>query len=199
MKIYADNCCFQRVFDRFILKKKLQLKVIEQAEAFAHVLGYVLESPSPRFDGERSFWGFVDSDVLRVEIRNCPSKKKREWVEGILTNFSIEEIGTDQSVRDRQIALSEMVWQITKRQASRLREQDACHLALAEATNADLLLTTDEQFHDWCVAMKKDVRVWVAYPQECLTTFFGLYGMNTFVMGTDRLRMAAKIKSRQSP
>lgn len=68
MKVYLDNCCYNRLFD-----DRSNIKNYLEREA-------VLIIMQKAFDGE---FGIIGSDILEIEISKIKDDEKRNDVQGI--------------------------------------------------------------------------------------------------------------------
>ena len=121
MKVYLDNCCYNRLFD-----DRSNIKNYLEREA-------VLIIMQKAFDNELQI---VGSDILRVEMSKISNEDKRYNVEGLYRSLVIDSVKATCEVGQRAVQISE---------ASNIRNFDSLHLASAEI-GADILLTTDMKF-----------------------------------------------------
>ena len=117
---YFDTCALSRPFD-----DQSQARIRLEAEAVAHLLRAV--------DEGRLEW--VSSDVVVFEVTRIPDEAQRESLLSLArrAGFTVPlsgEIGRRARVLRQQ----------------GLRDLDALHLASAEATQAGVLITTDQRF-----------------------------------------------------
>ncbi|ADL36065.1 hypothetical protein bpr_II126 (plasmid) [Butyrivibrio proteoclasticus B316] len=121
MKIYLDNCCFNRILDDrsypiIYLERNSVMLILELAEA-------------KRIE-------IIGSEMLRKEISDTPSYMKREKL-ALMYSLCSSEIKVTENIVDRAIEI---------RDNSNIRTKDSIHLACAEAAKADVFLTTDKKF-----------------------------------------------------
>ena len=120
MRIYLDNCCYNRPFD-------LQNQTRVQVET-ASKLAVQLLMAAKRVE-------YVWSAILDYELSFNPSVKRRRtihrWKSGACCF-----VDSDASVRRRANELQNVG----------LKPKDAAHLASAESAGCDWLLTTDDRF-----------------------------------------------------
>jgi len=119
-RVYFDTCALSRPFD-----DQSQARIRLEAEAVAHLLRAV--------DEGRLEW--VSSDVVVFEVTRIPDEAQRESLLSLArrAGFTVPlsgEIGRRARVLRQQ----------------GLRDLDALHLASAEATQAGVLITTDQRF-----------------------------------------------------
>ena len=121
MRIYLDNCCYNRLFD-----DRSNIKNYLEREA-------VLIIMQKAFDGE---FELVGSDILKIEIGKISNTEKRKNVEGVYNALVVDNIEIEDSIEKRAVEIREL---------SNIRAFDSLHLASAEE-GADVLITTDIKF-----------------------------------------------------
>jgi len=137
MRIYLDNCCYNRPFD-----EQDQLRIRLEIEAKLRVQHWM------RTGAVEYAW----SDMLSLEVGDNPVLLRREkileWVVGAFANVEI----TDEVREDARELM-----------ARGLKNADALHLACAVAAGCDWFLTVDrgilkkmQEFKDTCVANPVD-------------------------------------------
>lgn len=121
MKVYLDNCCYNRLFDdRSYIKNYLERES-------------VLIIMQKAFDNELHI---VGSDILKVEMSKIKNEEKRNNVEGLYHALVVDLIKSTDEIGQRAAQI---------REKSNIRSFDSLHLACAEI-GADVLLTTDIKF-----------------------------------------------------
>ena len=120
MRIYLDNCCFNRPFDMqnqdiIILESEAVLTIIERC-------------------AKNDDWLFFSSDILNDEMDNIIDPVKKQNVL-CLYNFAEEHIELNADILKRAFDL----------QSFNFGSYDALHLASAENGGADVFLTTDRK------------------------------------------------------
>lgn len=121
MKVYLDNCCYNRLFDdRSNIKNYLERETI-------------LIVMQKAYDKELEI---VGSDILEIEMSKITNHEKRNDVEGVYNAIISDRIKISDKVEKRAIQI---------REASNIKAFDSLHLASAEI-GADVLLTTDIKF-----------------------------------------------------
>jgi hypothetical protein len=141
MRIYLDNCCFNRPYDeqtqpRVIMESEAVLSIVDTCETVAG-------------------WSFYSSDVLDDEIdQNMDLFRKLEVLN--LYKSASMHIDINETIIERA--------RYFERQY--IKPYDALHLASAEYVGADILLTTDKKFINR--AKQLDVNPSVANPLEWL-------------------------------
>lgn len=121
LRIYLDNCCYNRLFD-----DRSNIKNYLEREA-------VLIIMQKAFDGE---FELVGSDILKIEIGKISNTEKRKNVEGVYNALVVDNIEIEDSIEKRAVEIREL---------SNIRAFDSLHLASAEE-GADVLITTDIRF-----------------------------------------------------
>lgn len=121
MKIYMDNCCFNRIFDdrsypNIYFERNSVMLILQFAES-----------------GILEFYG---SDMLKKEIIDTPDIARRSYLE-LIYSLHTTEIKVTEDIVDRAAEI---------RAHSNIRLKDSIHLACAESAKADILLTTDKKF-----------------------------------------------------
>lgn len=126
LKVYLDNCCYGRRFDR-----KTNLKVKMEAVKIRKIIknrikgGYVI----------------IGSFAVEYEINQIAHNKKR----------TATEKHYKKAIAGHKIELSPpIITRARELESKGLREMDSFHLAAAEAAGADVLITTDADFIRIC-------------------------------------------------
>lgn len=141
MKIYLDNCCYNRLFD-----DRSNIKNYLEREAILIIM-------QKAYEGEDEIIG---SDILDIEISKIVSPEKRGNVEGVYKALISNTKELDEKIEDRAKEIM---------QISNIRAFDSLHLASAEA---EILLTTDMKFLRNCkkIFCKVDVKNPIEYVME---------------------------------
>jgi predicted nucleic acid-binding protein len=141
MRIYFDNCCFNRPYD-----EQSQVRVIMESEAVLSII-----DSCAKVDG----WGFYSSDVLDDEIdQNLDMIRKLQVLN--LYCSAVEHIDINDEIIQRAGCFAQQG----------IKPYDALHLASAEYAGADALLTTDKKFINQARILEVTPRV--ANPLEWL-------------------------------
>ncbi len=146
MKIYFDNCCYNRLFD-----DRSNIKNYLEREAVLIVM-------QKAFENELEIIG---SDILEIEISKIKNDEKRNDVEGIYHALVSDSVKATLEVKERAVRIREL---------SNIRNFDSLHLASAELSS-DVLLTTDMKFLKGCRRM--DLEIEVKNPVEFVMEVFG--------------------------
>lgn len=134
MKIYLDNCCYNRPFD-----DQTQERVHLESEAILTVLQR----------GQVGMYQIVGSDILELEIERMQDVVKKQRVKDLYKVSNMHILYTDE--------IKERSKEIMKR--SKIRTFDSLHIAMAEAAKADVMLTTDDKLEKMAGKLELKVRV----------------------------------------
>ena len=122
LKIYLDNCCYNRPFDDLS-----QLKINVEANAKLYVQSLI------KFNSIKLYYSFVSL----VEIFDCPYKDKQDAILKFIGEVNGEYIGTDKT--DVIIPFVKEIME------TGIKEKDARHVACAIYSGCDYFLTTDKR------------------------------------------------------
>jgi predicted nucleic acid-binding protein len=136
MRIYFDNCCYNRPFDDLS-----QDRVYLEAEAVMAILSHC----------ERGDWTLVTSGVVEYEALRISDPGKFESVRELCAVAALRAALTDEAVN-----------RAAHFKQNGLRDFDSLHLAVAEANRVDVFLTTDDKLLR--TAHRLDVKIKVANP-----------------------------------
>jgi predicted nucleic acid-binding protein len=120
LRIYLDACALNRLTD-----DPSQMRVRLEAEAIEHFFGHLRAG--------KVTW--VASSILETELRKNPDAQRRQDALAMLSQAT-EMHFPDSRMAERGRVLHTLGY----------GEFDALHLAMAERSKADLLLTTDDRF-----------------------------------------------------
>ena len=134
MKIYLDNCCYNRPFD-----DQTQERIHLESEAVLAVLQR----------GQAGVDTIIGSDILELEIGRMPDTIKKQQLKAL---YKVSDIciSYTEAIRDRS---QEIMGQ------SKIRTFDSLHIAAAEASGADVMLTTDDKLEKMAEKLRLKVRV----------------------------------------
>jgi predicted nucleic acid-binding protein len=135
VKLYLDNCCFNRPYD-----DQTQEKIHLEGEA---VLAIIKKNKEK--NGE-----IFGSPVLDLEISQIINDEKREKVKTFYEQTINSKIEYHENIFRRAKELSEQ---------SLIRALDRFHLSFAENMSVDILLTTDIKFERACSKLNLNIRV----------------------------------------
>ena len=134
MKLYLDNCCYNRPFDD-LSQERLYL----ESEAILSILKR----------GEQRQFRVLGSPLLRLEMNKIRDEEKKLKV---LSLYQIihEEIPFTKEVNERSKEIMKL---------SKIRSFDSLHIAIAESVNAEVLLTTDDKLEKMSSHLDLKIRV----------------------------------------
>ena len=121
MKIYLDNCCYNRPYDD---QSYHRISLESQAKLFVQ---YLIKEK--KID-------LVTSYVLDYENSRNPHATRRDTIAEFFEN-AVEHVGSDKN--DEILAIAKKI------QATGVKVADSCHVACAEYSNCDYFLTTDDR------------------------------------------------------
>ena len=146
MKVYLDNCCYNRLFD-----DRSNIKNYLEREAVLIVM-------QKAFENELKIIG---SDILEIEMLKIKNEEKRNNVEGVYHALVVDSVKAEGNIGQRAVQI---------RAISNIRNFDSLHLASAEI-GADILLTTDMKFLKASQRVKSKIAV--KNPVEFVMEVFG--------------------------
>ncbi|MDO4339224.1 MAG: PIN domain-containing protein [Eubacteriales bacterium] len=134
MKIYLDNCCYNRPFD-----DQTQERIHLESEAILTILKR----------GQTGLYHIVGSDILELEMERMHDIAKR---------YQVKEL---YKVADQRILYSEKIKIRSQKimQQSKIRTFDSLHIAAAEMAQADVMLTTDDKLEKMAARLELEVKV----------------------------------------
>ncbi|ABI67490.1 hypothetical protein [Syntrophomonas wolfei] len=118
MKIYMDVCCYNRPFD-----DQNQDRIRLEAEAVMVIL----------FNCQKGEWNLVSSDIVDIELRKTQNPIKKQKASLLA------------SIADSRVYLNEGI-ELKSNEYQRLGIDlfDSLHIACAEESRADIMLSTDD-------------------------------------------------------
>ena len=134
MKIYLDNCCYNRPFD-----DQLQERIHLDSEEILTILKR----------GQTGVYQIVGSFMLELEMERMSDVVKRHRVQE-LYKVAVETVSYTEEVKKRA--------QVIKAK-SKIRTFDSLHIAAAEAAKADVMLTTDDKLEKMAMKLELGVKV----------------------------------------
>ncbi len=120
-RLYLDACCLNRPFD-----DQSQDRIRLESEAVLLILLRLQHHED---------WVWVSGGVVQYEVDETPDSERRRRVRALVSFADVESDVTD-DVTKRSVEL----------QSLGFKAVDALHLACAEASRSDVLLTTDDRF-----------------------------------------------------
>ena len=121
MKIYLDNCCYNRPYD-----DQRQLRIFLETQAKLHIQYLVIQKKIK----------LVCSFILRFENSENPDISTRNSIAHFFVNAT-ENVG-NQKIEDIRMIASELIKQ-------GIKPKDAAHLACAITAECDYFITTDDK------------------------------------------------------
>ena len=134
MKIYLDNCCYNRPFD-----DQTQERIHLESEAILTILKR----------GEIGVYQIIGSDILRLEIERMSDGVKKQRVKELYQVASMS-ISYSEEIKDRA---AEIV------STSKIRNFDSLHIASAEVAGVDVLITTDDKLEKMAAKLNMKIKV----------------------------------------
>jgi predicted nucleic acid-binding protein len=135
LKLYLDNCCFNRPYD-----DQTQEKIHLEGDAILAIIRKTKEE-----NGE-----IFGSPALDLEIGQITNDEKKERVKYFYEQTINNRMEYNKNIFNRAKELSEQ---------SIIRTLDRFHLAFAENIDADVLLTTDMKFEKACSKLNLKIKV----------------------------------------
>ena len=134
MKLYLDNCCYNRPFD-----DQTQERIHLESEAILTILQR----------GQAGIYSIIGSNILELEMDRMQDIVKRERVKELYKVADLHIMYTGQIKKRSQEIMSQ----------SKIRTFDSLHIAAAEAAGADVMLTTDDKLEKMSGRMNLNVKV----------------------------------------
>ncbi len=122
MRIYLDNCCYNRPYDDLS-----QLTVSLEAQAKLYIQSKIKS-------GE---YELATSEVLRFEVANCPAEVRRSVINDFIEQNSSIHVGKDSTPKVKEMAREIM--------ETGVKYKYACHVASAISAGCDYLISTDKR------------------------------------------------------
>lgn len=118
LKLYLDNCCYNRPFDD-LTQEKVNLEASAIETIFRKHINKEIE--------------IYKSMAIDFEISKINYENKRRQVEDLYDAIESIEIAYSQEIKQRAIELREY----------NIKDMDSLHLAFAESEDVDYFITTD--------------------------------------------------------
>ena len=122
MRIYLDNCCYNRPYDDLS-----QLIVSLEAQAKLHIQNQI----------ENGEYELVSSEMLMFEVTQCPIEQRRDMIKEYIELNSSVHVGSGSTEKVREIARDIM--------ETGVKYKDACHVASAIIAKCDYFISTDKR------------------------------------------------------
>lgn len=134
MKIYLDNCCYNRPFD-----DQTQERIHLESETILTILQR----------GQSGIFKIVGSDVLELEMERMNDVIKKQQVKNLYQVSNTHIIYTEE-IKERAKEI---------RRQSKIKTFDSLHIASAEAGDVDVMLTTDDKLEKMSEKLNLKVKV----------------------------------------
>lgn len=134
MKIYLDNCCYNRILD-----DRSNSQIYYERNSVMLILELI----------EKASVELVGSEMLVKEMNDISDSYKKSVLQ-MMYSLCSEEIRVNSAILDRAEEI---------RHCCNIKYKDSIHLACAEAAKADALLTTDKQFMNNAKRIKAYTRI----------------------------------------
>lgn len=134
MKIYLDNCCYNRILD-----DRSNTQIYYERNSVMLILELV----------EKAAVELVGSEMLVKEMNDLNDIYKRSVIQ-MMYGLCSEEVKVTGAILDRAEEI---------RHCSNIKYKDSIHLACAEAARVDALVTTDKKFINSGNKIKIDTRI----------------------------------------
>lgn len=149
-KVYLDVCCLNRPFDDW-----QQERVRFEGEAVLAILERVCAAE----------WELISSEAVEAELERLSNPEKLESIFQLL-NLATTIVVLDQQIDVRSQTLEELGFGL----------YDSFHIACAEASQADILLTTDDRLLKRVMRYKDRIQVQLSNPVAWLINVFQTEG-----------------------
>lgn len=134
LKIYLDNCCYNRPFDD--LKQE---KIKKEAEAITRIINMFKEGKIKIYK----------SRAIEYELSKISTGVKKKQVQYLYNELELEHISYTYELDKRVLDLEKY----------NIHYMDAYHIAYAESKNIDYLITVDKQLINGSKRAKLQVKV----------------------------------------
>ncbi len=137
LKLYLDNCCYNRPFDD-LEQEKINL----EAQAIKVILNQY-------YNGEIKIY---TSSAILYEMENIKDDIKRNKILEVYNKLNLTSIAFSNTIRQRAVELKQF----------NIKDMDALHLAYAESENTDYFITTDRLLIN--ASKRTDIKIKVINP-----------------------------------
>ncbi|MCL2159801.1 MAG: hypothetical protein FWH48_10370 [Oscillospiraceae bacterium] len=143
IKIYLDNCCYNRPFDDLTIPKNaLEAKAVE--DIIFKTVG-------------RAKVKLYNSAAVDYELHEISEGNKKNQVEDLYDLLDLEYIEHSQEIENR----------VNELEKQKIHHMDAYHIAYAEKAEVDYLITTDKQMLK--AGQQSDTKIKIINPIELIT------------------------------
>ena len=139
LKIYLDNCCYNRPFDDLT-----QTKIYLEAKAIESIFSMY----------EKSALEIYASEAIDFEISNITNVFKKQQVQDLYNMLMLKNIDFDDTIKERAVELKKY----------NIKDMDATHIAFAESAEVEYFITTDKFLLN--VSKRSDLKIKVRNPIE---------------------------------
>ena len=122
MRIYLDNCCFNRPYDDLT-----QLSVNLEAQAKLQIQSWIREGK----------YELVTSEMLMKEIDDCPFEIRQRGITEYIKNNSSVHVGPKNNEKVDEMAREVM--------ETGVKYKDACHISSARIAECVYFISTDKR------------------------------------------------------
>jgi predicted nucleic acid-binding protein len=141
LKIYLDNCCYNRPFDDLTNEKNaLEAKAIED------IISKTVDKKVKIYN----------SAAIEYELSGISEGNKKNQVEDLYDLLDLEYVEHSQEIENR----------VDELEKQNVRHMDAYHIAYSEKANVDYLITTDKQMLN--AGKKSDAKIKIINPVELI-------------------------------
>jgi predicted nucleic acid-binding protein len=126
MKLYLDNCCYNRLFDDLSIERNRV-----ESEAVLSIIKLA----------QQGFITIIGSDIVEMEIDANSNIDKKDKVSKVYKSIISNKIDYDDTILQRAKEI--------QTQNKYIRRKDSLHLASAEKEKVDVLLTTDDNLEKY--------------------------------------------------
>lgn len=134
MKIYLDNCCYNRPFD-----DQTQERIYLESESILVVLKR----------GQQNIDTIVGSAILDLEINRMSDERKKQKVKELYKIATIYNPYSEKILRRSKEIMEQ----------SKIRPFDSLHIASAEIAEANVMLTTDDKLEKIAAKLRLKVKI----------------------------------------
>jgi predicted nucleic acid-binding protein len=126
MKLYLDNCCYNRLFDDLSVERNRV-----ESEAILSIIKLA----------QQGLITIIGSDILEMEIDATSNIDKKDKVSEVYKSIITEKVHYDDGISNRAKEMQS--------RSQYLRVNDSLHLASAEKGQVDIFLTTDDKLENY--------------------------------------------------
>ena len=135
MRIYLDNCCYNRPFD-----DQTQPRIREETDAISAIITQMITNDDI----------ILSSDILLFEVSKIKANDKRRAILSMIDRASTQTVVWNEQINFRRNGIM---------CTANIHYMDAAHLACTEFGNANIFLTTDDKLIKACGNLNLKFRV----------------------------------------